>query len=159
MSEQEAWYKQFWPWFLIFLPLCAVIASFTTLKIALDNSDSLVAEEYYKDGKAINMDLAKNTYAKQLGMQFLVTFSNDTVRIVQHGGPEYLAGLKVRFYHPTLEERDFEVLATANADNAYTISIDEALTGTWEVRLESYNSKWRLHKRLTISKDKDYWLN
>ncbi|MGL4901125.1 MAG: FixH family protein, partial [Shewanella sp.] len=47
MTEQQPWYKQFWPWFLIILPLCAVIASFATLKIALTNSDALVAEDYY----------------------------------------------------------------------------------------------------------------
>mgnify|MGYP003639778068 FL=1 len=70
MSDQLPWYKQFWPWFLIILPMCAVIASLTTLKIALDNSDSLVAEDYYKQGKAINMDLRKIKYAQQIGMKF-----------------------------------------------------------------------------------------
>ncbi|MCF1439106.1 MAG: FixH family protein, partial [Shewanella sp.] len=54
MSPIQPWYKQFWPWFLITLPLCAVIASLATMKIAVDNKDALVAEEYYKEGKAIN---------------------------------------------------------------------------------------------------------
>ena len=72
---------------LIILPLCAVIASFTTLKIALTNSDSLVAEDYYKEGKAINMDLSKVKYAKQIGMNFLLEQTNNEILLTQQGGP------------------------------------------------------------------------
>ncbi|GGI90467.1 FixH family protein [Shewanella gelidii] len=159
MSEQKSWYKQFWPWFLIILPLCAVVASLTTLKIALDNSDSLVAEEYYKDGKKINKDLAKVNYAKQIGMAFLVKFSDQKITIEQHGGPDYLAGLNVRFYHPTLADKDFQTLATADAKRVYNVALEQPLKGDWEVRLESYDNKWRLHKRITVVQGQDYWLN
>lgn len=99
MNEQQAWYKQFWPWFLIILPMCAVIASFATLKIAMDNSDSLVAEEYYKKGKAINMDLSKIQYARQIGMQFLVSVNDGAITLEQHGGPAYDAALKIGRAH------------------------------------------------------------
>ncbi len=159
MSTPKAWYKQFWPWFLIVLPMCAVAASFATLKIAMDNSDSLVAQEYYKDGKAINMDLAKETYAKQIGMNFLLKVNNGQLEINQEGGPEYLAGLNVKLYHPTLAERDFGQLATADANKIYRIDLEQDITGPWEVRLESYDGKWRIHKRVNITKDQQYWLN
>ena len=117
MNEQQAWYKQFWPWFLIILPLCAVIASFTTLKIALTNSDSLVAEDYYKEGKAINMDLSKVKYAKQIGMNFLLEQTNNEILLTQQGGPASQAALKVEFYHPTIADRDIKLTATADASN------------------------------------------
>lgn len=159
MSVQQAWYKQFWPWFLIILPLCAVIASFTTLKIALDNSDSLVAEDYYKDGKAINMDLRKEKYAKQIGMQFSMTFDDKQIQITQHGGPAYSAGLLVEFYHPTLSESDFKLVATADGNGIYRIELDQPIKGAWEVRLESFDGIWRIQKRLTLKDDTEYWLN
>lgn len=155
----QPWYKQFWPWFLIILPMCAVVASFATLFIAIDNSDSLVAQEYYKDGKAINMDLAKETYAKQIGMNFLLSVNKKQLQITQEGGPEYLAGLSVKFYHPTIEEKDFSLLATADANKIYRINLENDIAGTWEVRLESYDSKWRIHRKLKLINNQQYMLN
>jgi hypothetical protein len=159
MSDQLPWYKQFWPWFLIILPMCAVIASLTTLKIALDNSDSLVAEDYYKQGKAINMDLRKIKYAQQIGMKFLVTVADQELKITQQGGPEYRAALNVQFYHPTIEEKDFSLNATADANYVYHIPLDSAITGPWEVRIEGFDAKWRIQQRIDIKDDVEYWLN
>ncbi|GGP75448.1 FixH family protein [Shewanella ulleungensis] len=159
MSNQPPWYKQFWPWFLIVLPMCAVIASLTTLKIALDNSDSLVAEEYYKEGKGINMDLRKIKYAQQIGMKFLVKVTDQELQITQQGGPEYRAALNVRFYHPTIEANDFSLNATADANYVYRIPLDAAIKGPWEVRIEGFDAKWRIQQRIEIKDDVEYWLN
>ncbi|QSX38887.1 FixH family protein [Shewanella sedimentimangrovi] len=159
MSIQQAWYKQFWPWFLITLPLCAVVASFTTLKIAMDNSDSLVADDYYKQGKAINQDLSKIQYAKQLGMQFSLEYRDNQIVIVQHGGPAYEAALNVAFYHPTLAERDFKLVATQDANQNYRIMPQTAMAGKWEVRLESFDGKWRVQKRLELGDGTQHWMN
>ncbi|MFV0594395.1 FixH family protein [Shewanella sp.] len=159
MSEQQPWYKQFWPWFLIILPLCAVVASFTTLKIALSNSDSLVAEDYYKEGKAINMDLSKVKYAKQLGMQWQLEQNHHEVLFTQHGGPAYQAALKVEFYHPTIAEKDIKMTVTADANHVYRITLPDVLTGAWEVRLEGFDAKWRIHQRVELKDNVQLWLN
>lgn len=159
MIEQQAWYKQFWPWFLIILPLCAVIASFTTLTIALTNADSLVAEDYYKDGKAVNMDLSKEKYAKQIGMKYFLEQANNEILLTQQGGPAYQAALKIEFYHPTLADRDMKLTATADASNVYRIATPTTLTGPWEVRLESYDGKWRIHQRVELNDHVQIWLN
>lgn len=158
MSTPPPWYKQFWPWFLIVLPLCAVVASLTTLKIAITNSDSLVSDDYYKEGKAINMDLRKVKYAQQIGMRYLITKEGNTLVVSQEGGPEYRAALKFELYHPTIEDNDFKINATTDANYVYRIELPMALTGKWEVRLESYDSKWRIHQRIEFTDKKEYWL-
>ena len=45
--DDKPWYKQFWPWFIIALPLTSVVASFLTLWIAVTQPDHEVlnAEE------------------------------------------------------------------------------------------------------------------
>ncbi|RTR38729.1 cytochrome C oxidase Cbb3 [Shewanella canadensis] len=159
MNKQQAWYKQFWPWFLIILPLCAVLASFNLLYLAIDNKDSLVSEDYYKDGKAINMDLKKIKQAKQLGMQFELLVDDNEVTITQHGGESYLAALSVEFFHPTIEKRDFGQIVTADGDKAYRIELATPIAGAWEVRLEGFDRTWRIQKRLEIKDDSQYWLN
>ncbi len=39
------WYRQFWPWVLIAIPLSAVIMGAVTLWLALSNPDYLVVEQ------------------------------------------------------------------------------------------------------------------
>ena len=48
--EQKPWYRQFWPWFIIFLPFSAVVAGIVTLVIALKNPDYLVVDEEQYQG-------------------------------------------------------------------------------------------------------------
>jgi hypothetical protein len=159
MKQPQAWYKQFWPWFLIILPLCAVVASFNLLYLAISNKDALVSEDYYKDGKRINRDLRKIKYAKQLGMQFELQVNDNQLTILQQGGETYLAALNVEFFHPTIEDRDFKQIVTADGDKAYRVSLEKPITGAWEVRLEGYDNRWRIQKRLQITDDTQYWLN
>lgn len=44
LSNKKPWYKQFWPWVLIFLPLSVVVASFVTLAIILEHPDAEVKD-------------------------------------------------------------------------------------------------------------------
>jgi hypothetical protein len=37
-----SWYRQFWPWFLIALPLAAVVGGLLTIFIAAKNPDLLI---------------------------------------------------------------------------------------------------------------------
>jgi hypothetical protein len=43
------WYRQFWPWVLIAIPLSAVIMGGITLWLALSNPDYLVVDEQRYD--------------------------------------------------------------------------------------------------------------
>ena len=53
------WYKQFWPWFLIAVPVITVIMSGFLIHFATSTQDTLVIDDYYKEGKAINARLDK----------------------------------------------------------------------------------------------------
>ncbi|UJF20720.1 FixH family protein [Shewanella sp. OMA3-2] len=159
MSDIQPWYKQFWPWFLIILPLCAVVASINLLLIALDTSDSLVAEEYYKEGKAINQDLRKINHAKKIGMQYLAKIDGSMIEITQHGGPAYTAALNINFYHRTLKALDIDLKVTADGSGIYRIPLDESIRGPWEIRIEGFDAEWRIQQRIDITDNVEYWLN
>ena len=45
LVQNQPWYRQFWPWFIIALPASAVIASFISLWLAVSNPDHLVLDE------------------------------------------------------------------------------------------------------------------
>ena len=65
---QKPWYREPWVWFVIGLPLAAVIGSFATLTLAVRSDDGVVAEDYYKRGLAINEQLARSREAAQRGL-------------------------------------------------------------------------------------------
>jgi len=66
-SMVTPWYKEPWAWLVFFLPFSAVVAGIATYIIANHEPDALVIGEYYKEGKAINLQLAKIKQLKNLG--------------------------------------------------------------------------------------------
>ena len=62
------WYRQAWPWFLISLPATAVIAGSITFYLAAKGWDGPVANDYYKQGLAINEALERATRGRELGV-------------------------------------------------------------------------------------------
>lgn len=68
----QPWYKQFWPWFIISLPLSAVIGGIATLVLALQSPNSMVVDDYYKAGLAINETLARERAAAEQGLSALL---------------------------------------------------------------------------------------
>jgi hypothetical protein len=55
----KIWYKQFWPWFLIVVPLTSMVLSFSMLRLAFTGEDSMVIDDYYKEGRGINLKIQK----------------------------------------------------------------------------------------------------
>ncbi|MGB0895627.1 MAG: FixH family protein [Parashewanella sp.] len=159
MDTPQPWYKQFWPWFLIILPLTVVCASVATLMIAMNNADPLVADDYYKKGKGINQDLSKIQKARALGMQFSIIVKPTEVLLQQHGGKQYKAALAVEFYHPTIKQNDFKQLVSADGNHIYHVELKQPLQGDWEIRLESFDKSWRLQKRLPLMTGTESWIN
>lgn len=43
--DEKPWYKQFWPWFIISLPVTSVIVSMTILWLAVSNPDRSVLND------------------------------------------------------------------------------------------------------------------
>ena len=74
-QPSQPWYRQFWPWFLIALPATVVVASFFMLYLAIKYSDTLVSDNYYRDGLAINQILTQDRRARDLKLSAQIVFS------------------------------------------------------------------------------------
>jgi hypothetical protein len=68
--DTKPWHRQPWVWLLIALPMSAVIGGMVTLYIAVTTSDGLVVDDYYRRGKAINLDLARDRALRIAGCGF-----------------------------------------------------------------------------------------
>jgi len=140
----EPWYKQFWPWVLIFLPVCAVVASVSTLFIAIDNKPDMVVEDYYKKGKAINVDLTRLDNAFRQALKFKLTVKDDNLVLEQTMGEPQQSALRLRFIHRTQKVKDFDMLLTADASGAYKADFTNKIDGKWTIQLESFDGHWRI---------------
>ena len=57
------WYRQPWPWLLMAGPAIVVVAGIVTAVIAFTGADGVIADDYYKQGMAINRTLAREAKA------------------------------------------------------------------------------------------------
>jgi hypothetical protein len=145
------WYKQFWPWFLIFLPLSVVVGTLYVVYLFTINSVDLVAEDYYKKGKGINVDLSQVSVAKQLQLNAEI-YSEQSQIIVKFDKGELTTypAINVVFTHRTLPNQDFSYLATADASGTYKLQLNEPLEGPWFVELMPHNKEWLIQGRINF---------
>ncbi|RJX72793.1 hypothetical protein DZ860_06450 [Vibrio sinensis] len=147
----KPWYKQFWPWFLIILPLTVVVWTLITVVIFSQNSVDLVTEDYYKKGKGINIDITKINIARDLKLGAQVYSSgNDIVIAFDKGQLEHFPAITAMFAHRTLPDRDFSKLVTSDASGQYRFSLSEQLQGPWFIELTPHNKEWLIQGRVSF---------
>ena len=143
-GDIEPWYRQFWPWFLILLPASVVVAGLFTLYIAIEGSDDLVVDEYYKDGLAINRQLEKIQRSEALGISARLQFS-DTHVTAQLTGPVDSAALSLLLSHPLEADRDFSVDLARIAPGIYQAPLPNLIAPRWHWTLTiEQPDGWRL---------------
>ena len=152
----KPWYRQFWPWFLIALPAISVVAGLSTLAIAILNQDSLVRDDWYKDGKAINQSLARDDAAALLGISTELKRDSVTGEInATLVSPKSIATpetLTLILSHPTLATQDQSVVLTRRADGHYQGMLTHGLQGRHYIELG--NAEWRLRSTRDFPLDK-----
>lgn len=139
------WYREPWPWLLMAGPFAVLVAGAFTIWIAFSTSDGLVAQDYYKQGLAVNKVLAKEDAAARLGLVAQVGLSPDRHRVVvllERADP---AELTVRFAHATRAGHDLALRLARVAPGRYEAAVPQALPpGRWHVHLEEPQGTWRL---------------
>ena len=164
-NNEEAiapWYKQFWLWFLLFFPALAIVAGIYTIKIAVDNADSLVRDDYYKAGLAINEDLALDQATAARNITADLSIDNaigDVVVLLQGEFDSLPAEITLDFIHPTIESKDFTLSAKHRRNGRYLSQLSEDLRKHWYLQVsdrgEGKAPTWRLKTTINLDNAKD----
>ena len=73
-SEQLLpWYRYGWPWFLIGIPFVSICLGGVMLYLAFNANNSLVVDDYYKEGKAYNLRVERDRLASVLSLEASLT--------------------------------------------------------------------------------------
>ncbi len=121
------------------------------LNLATNTTDSLVVDDYYKEGKAINARLDKIEEAKRRNITSDLTIENGAIAIKFHSGiPREGQALKLTFYHTTLEDRDTSVLLSRDATGVYRGFVESSLDGKWRMTLTPVDEAWKIQQIITL---------
>ena len=161
-TSPPIWYKQFWPWFLIFFPATAVVAGIATLILAIQSDDGLVIDDYYKAGLAINQTLERKQKAHELDLNARVNWDKLTqVITLRLTGKmsELPPRLTMQLAHATRANFDQSVtLFLAPDKGSYTGRIKSVTRGDWIIILEPEDKNWRINGRVTLPKQSQWHL-
>ena len=150
-SDVKPWYKQFWPWFLIAIPTSSFIMAYFIVKFATNTQDSLVVDDYYKEGKAYNVNHRKVENARKLRIMTDLSVNDGQIALEFHSGiPEEGNALKLSFYHVTLAERDVSLLLTRDANGIYRGFVEQDLSGKWRVTLSPLDDSWKVQQEIGL---------
>jgi hypothetical protein len=140
------WYHEPWPWLLMAGPAAVIVAGVITACLAVVTNDGLVADDYYKQGLAINQTLSRDTMAQQLGYRAHVAFATDFGRVAvtllsdkSASGP-----LVLRLAHPGRPSLDRMLPLMSEGNQSYASTFPALMPGRWLVTLEDSGRTWRL---------------
>lgn len=112
--------------------------------LAYRTEDGLVADDYYKQGLAINRVLKRDERARELNLSAVSSFSGERVRVVLKDAGEAPRELRLRLIHPTRGGRDRSVSLTSTAPGIYDGTVAGIYGETRRLVLEDAGSSWRL---------------
>jgi len=124
-------------------PATVVVAGVYTVWLAVMSNDGLVADDYYKQGLAINQTLGRDRAAAELGFKARLLFSpgRDRVRVMMADGPEQIT---LTLSHPTRAGMDVKAVLGNTAPGLYEAALQPPVAGRWRVVLEDAGRTWRL---------------
>lgn len=144
------WYRESWVWFVIALPLSAVVAGIGTVVIATGGSDSLVVDDFNKVGLVARRETARERAAARLGVAAVVSLDRRSGEVtVRLDGADEPASLSLGLFHPTRREFDRTAMLSRDAAGLYRGSVGADVSGRWYVQLADSEGDWRVTGRIT----------
>ena len=149
MQAVQPWYREPWPWLLMSGPAIVIVAGTITSIWAFRTADPLVADDYYKQGLAVNRVLAREKEAERLGLQasVLVNAERDQVRVLLDGAGAAHGPLTLTLVHPTREGEDRTVPLAEESPGVYRGTMPALRGSAYEYQLQDQGGQWRLSGR------------
>jgi uncharacterized protein len=142
-TDMRPWYREPWVWALFAGPASVVVAGIVTMVVAAKSNDGVVADDYYRQGLAVNESTRRDARADALGLAATVAFSGRRVRLVMRAPSALLPpSVSLRLVHPTRSTADVTATLTSTAPGVYEGGLSESVPDRRTVVVES--AGWRL---------------
>ncbi|WP_444994093.1 FixH family protein [Aliikangiella sp. IMCC44359] len=151
-SDIKPWYQQKWPWLIISLPLLTVIAGIITYQIAANKPHSMVKDDYFKEGLAINQSITKLENARAIDLKATINIDKDAELMfiklsTNNSVPVKATSIKVFFSHPTQAKLDQTILFEKLSSDEFVAAPPQLPQAYWHIRIMDEQENWLLKKR------------
>jgi len=160
------WYKQFWAWFIIAILAFAVFIGLGLLFVATLNPDSLVRDNYYTEGKAINLYLGRDHMARDLGVGADFGIDEVTGDITLELQGDFVAlprSLTLDLISPAHASQDRAITLRQIRGNSYTGQLEQQIEGRRYIELSDPDKPgdkgWRLTGELNLVPGQRYQIS
>ncbi len=142
--SMQPWYRNPWPWILMAGPAAVLVAGAITTWMAVASSDGLVADDYYKQGLAINKVLAREDAARALGISADIAVESGMLKVKITGqAPE---ALFAQLVHATRAGHDQRLRLAPAGAGMYEAELPPLPPGHWRIVIEDPRATWRIVK-------------
>lgn len=142
------WYRERFVWLLIAIPAVAVMSGITMLILALSSDDGLVADDYYRRGMEINLELNRDRAAQKRQVSATLDIhTNKTFEMnLQQGSDgtseQAPAQLELQLLHATRDGYDRILLLPRGHDGRYRGAVLDLDPGKYHVQAAA--GDWRI---------------
>ncbi len=161
------WYQEPWAWFIAGIIAITVTWGTFVVGLSLYNADEVVVDDYYKVGKAINLDLRRDRRAveQQLTAAIHIDDSSGALKVKMTGVVEsWPTQLRLRLMPVArnVAKEDIILIRTSQPTAMYTGRSQNVPSGRYYVQLETldqltpeqgYLSGWRINRQITFTAD------
>ena len=173
MSQHQAqepftpWHKEPWAWYILSILLVTFCWGGFQVYTAFSNQDSVVVDDYYKVGKAINGDKTRIKAARALNISATLTIDEliGEVRVSIRGNTEdWPDQLQLSFLSPVFADQDKIITLQKSIPNnsvqIYVGQLAEQVVGRYYVQLETqdqfipevgFESGWKITQEAFIT--------
>jgi hypothetical protein len=149
-EASRPWYKQPWLWFVLSVPITSVILSSIMVTVAVVGKDSLVSDNYYKDGMAINQTIEQDQLANTLGIKPLLSIEGTEIKLELRSSsaiPDQ-AFLTFKLLHPTVSAKDIIIRLLPSGNGLYLGELPYSVEGRRYLDLYAFDNSWRLREEI-----------
>ncbi len=140
--SRKPWYREPWPWLLASGPAIVVVAGLTTAVIAFRGADGLVADDYYKQGLAINREIARDEAARALGITGELTLEPGRIRVTLRASATLPDRLTIRLAHPSRASEDRVAHLARTGEGIWEAPLAPLSAAHWTAIVET--PQWRI---------------
>ncbi|MBS0309118.1 MAG: FixH family protein [Proteobacteria bacterium] len=148
-AQQQAalpWYRHPWPWLLMLGPFMVILGGVYTLWLALSQPDAMVADDYYKEGKAINQDLRRDRKAAELGLHASLRYDPAAEKlrgdITGKIAPD--TSMQLLLIHSTQPAKDIKLALHPDSAGRFALDLPALDKANWRIQIEDERATWRL---------------
>ena len=149
------WKQEPLVWLLIAIPSTAIVMGVVMITLAIQSWSGLVVDDYYRKGKQINLVLARDQFAHELGLVAGLSLDN-AGRVQIRFDPEVIVipgeRIELRLVHTTRPGLDQDLVFENHQLHQFEAGLQLPGPGRWNVFLQT--ADWRLTGSLQYPQDR-----